>query len=174
MVFLYLGHGNGTFEQNGIEAFDTRPDIEMGSDQRGWGTFHAYDVNHDGILDVVSAVAEQGPIAGNSPLATLQYFQGTGSGTFVQPKSIDPNLITPTAFTVPPSRAPLSTVRNRIPDGDVNGDGRVDNKDVNFVLVLRNTPAAGPADPWDLDRDGNITVLDARRMVLKCTTSLCR
>jgi hypothetical protein len=50
-------------------------------------------------------------------------------------------------------------------DGDQDGDGDVDNADVAIVTALRNQPASA-APAADLDNDGRITVLDARKLAL--------
>jgi len=57
--------------------------------------------------------------------------------------------------------------------GDYDGDGDVDRDDLNILLAARNTPASGPDDPMDLDDDGMITGLDARKLVLMCTRPRC-
>lgn len=57
--------------------------------------------------------------------------------------------------------------------GDFDGDGDVDRNDLNIILAARNTPASGPDDPMDLDDDGMITALDARKLVLMCTRPRC-
>jgi hypothetical protein len=49
--------------------------------------------------------------------------------------------------------------------GDLDGDADVDRQDLTILLAARNTPASGPTDPRDLDGDGRITVLDARKLV---------
>ena len=100
-AFLFLGCGDGTFEQTGIEAFDTRDDIESGSDQPGGGKFQAYDADHDGILDIISAAALCGPVASQPLDAKLLVFHGRGDGTFDDPQVIAPNILTVTAFQVP-------------------------------------------------------------------------
>lgn len=100
-AFLFLGRGDGTFAQKGIEAFDTRKDIEGGSDQPGGGMFQAYDAGHDGILDIISARRKFGPVTGNPETAELLFFRGRGNGTFDDPKVIEPSLLTATAFTAP-------------------------------------------------------------------------
>ena len=60
-----------------------------------------------------------------------------------------------------------------VPAGDLTGDGIVDMNDLNIIQAALNTPAYGPNDPRDLDHDGKITVLDARKLVLLCTKALC-
>ncbi len=57
--------------------------------------------------------------------------------------------------------------------GDIDGDGDVDMDDISLILAARNQPASGPDDPRDLDGDGVITVLDARRAVTLCTRAGC-
>lgn len=46
--------------------------------------------------------------------------------------------------------------------GDLDGDNDVDRNDLALLNAKRNRPATGPNDPMDLDRDGKITILDAR------------
>ena len=58
--------------------------------------------------------------------------------------------------------------------GDIDGDGDVDRDDIAIIFAARNQAASGPADPRDLDRDGRITVLDARKAMLLCTRPSCR
>jgi hypothetical protein len=56
--------------------------------------------------------------------------------------------------------------------GDLDGDADVDQNDVNILLGYRNKPASAcPA--CDLDGDGMITALDARKLVLLCTRPRC-
>lgn len=70
---------------------------------------------------------------------------------------------------------------NHIPDecefviipGDLDSDGDVDRNDMSIILAARNTPASGPDDPKDLDGDGTITALDARKLRLLCTRPRC-
>jgi len=57
--------------------------------------------------------------------------------------------------------------------GDLDGDVDVDYDDLDIILEARNTPASGPDDPRDLDGDGMITGLDARKLVLLCTRPRC-
>jgi hypothetical protein len=57
--------------------------------------------------------------------------------------------------------------------GDLDYDADVDRNDVNIVLASRNTPATGPDDARDLDGDGRITTLDARKLTRLCTRPRC-
>ncbi len=57
--------------------------------------------------------------------------------------------------------------------GDLDGDNDVDRGDLNIILAALNTDATGPDDPRDLDGDGRITVLDARKLVLMCDLPRC-
>lgn len=60
----------------------------------------------------------------------------------------------------------------RYKDGDIDDDGSVDRADVQAVMDALNQPA-GPQDPRDLDGDGKITVLDARKLTLLCSRPQC-
>jgi hypothetical protein len=55
----------------------------------------------------------------------------------------------------------------------VNDDDIVDRGDIGLIVAARNTPADSDDDPRDADRDGVITVLDARKCVLVCTYPRC-
>ena len=57
--------------------------------------------------------------------------------------------------------------------GDFDHDGDVDREDITFMMLRRNTPATGESDRMDVDQDGQITVIDARAMVLRCTRVRC-
>ena len=70
--------------------------------------------------------------------------------------------------------SPEATVTITVPPlGDLNSDGFIDQNDLNILLAARNTPANGPNDLRDLDGDGTITALDARKLTLLCTQPRC-
>ena len=56
---------------------------------------------------------------------------------------------------------------------DVNLDGSIDSDDIQQIMDLANTPADGPDDPADPDRNLIINVNDARACTLLCTRPLC-
>ncbi|MFH1147686.1 MAG: PKD domain-containing protein [Pseudomonadota bacterium] len=56
--------------------------------------------------------------------------------------------------------------------GDFDKDGDVDRNDVDALLAFRNMPASTHPE-YDLDGDGSITGLDARKLVLLCTRQEC-
>jgi fibronectin type 3 domain-containing protein len=56
--------------------------------------------------------------------------------------------------------------------GDLDGDGDIDKDDVNMILKYRNQPAS-VCPACDIDGDGKITVLDSRKLVLRCTRPSC-
>jgi len=60
-----------------------------------------------------------------------------------------------------------------VQQGDLDGDGDIDRLDLELLLARRGSPALGPEDPADLDRDGLITVIDSRKLVLLCSRPRC-
>lgn len=60
----------------------------------------------------------------------------------------------------------------RYKDGDINGDGSVDSNDVQAIMTALNQ-AAGAQDRRDLDGDGKITILDARKVAVLCSRPQC-
>ncbi len=128
--YLYIGHGDGSFSATG-EAIDTNPGDESGYDQKGWGGLRAYDVDHDGILDVLAGSALHGP---NDPdtSSNLVWFKGLGGGSFDPgPGGAGITIVAwpfatplphPTAFSAPVSLVPIH--------GDINGNRCVYREDL--------------------------------------------
>ncbi len=56
---------------------------------------------------------------------------------------------------------------------DYDGNGEIDQLDVNLLLARVGQAANGPNDPMDLNQDGQITVLDARLLATQCTNAAC-
>ncbi len=56
--------------------------------------------------------------------------------------------------------------------GDFNEDGIVDRNDANIIKANRNQPASVCPD-CDIDGDGTITILDARKLTTMCTYPRC-
>jgi hypothetical protein len=57
--------------------------------------------------------------------------------------------------------------------GDLNGDGAVDQNDIQILLQAVNTPSTGPGDPRDLNNDGRIDTLDAQILANLCSRPAC-
>lgn len=57
--------------------------------------------------------------------------------------------------------------------GDLDNDGDVDKKDIDIILAAKGSAASSPNDPRDVDKDGKITILDARKLTTMCTRPNC-
>jgi hypothetical protein len=55
--------------------------------------------------------------------------------------------------------------------GDLNGDGKVDQDDVNVIVGALGTPVTKPTDARDLNKDGVINLADAQILVSLCSTT---
>ncbi len=71
-----------------------------------------------------------------------------------------------------PSLVPGCLKASSFIKGDLDKDGDIDKDDLNILLSYRNQPA-DKCPQCDLDGDGEITVLDSRKLVLKCTNPHC-
>jgi hypothetical protein len=112
------------------------------------------NITHSSQLTLTSA---------NSSVATAQYGLVTATGPGTTNVSVRYGALTAQIpVTVP------TLIR-----GDLNGDGRVDQSDLNIILAALNTPASGPNDARDLNHDGKINALDARILVTLCTNPGC-
>lgn len=95
----------------------------------------------------------------------------TPAGTHTLSYRIDP-------FDGPQSIVEISDIQTgtitkiAYPQGDLNKDGIVDRNDVSMINALLNKPAS--ANPLcDIDKNGKITILDARKLTGMCTFSKC-
>jgi len=79
-----------------------------------------------------------------------------------------------TAIDVPYNNYPFVLVAGveEIIPGDLDGDEDIDRDDINIFLTYRNQPASACPE-CDIDGDGTITALDARKIVLLCTRPRC-
>jgi amidase len=57
--------------------------------------------------------------------------------------------------------------------GDIDGDGKVNSKDVTAASRRLNQAATGPYDKADIDGDGKVTALDTRLITNLCTKPRC-
>jgi hypothetical protein len=55
---------------------------------------------------------------------------------------------------------------------DVNGDGKIDNSDINLIFSAINLKV-GVGDPRDFDSNGIISINDSRNCVLRCSKANC-
>lgn len=94
----------------------------------------------------------------SSGLVTAVGGSGAGTSILVQRGSLTASVpvVVPTAFR-----------------GDLNGDGVVDQNDLNIITLALNTPATKPFDARDLNGDGVINALDARILVTLCSRAGC-
>ena len=58
-------------------------------------------------------------------------------------------------------------------NGDLNGDGVIDLKDLAIIQLAINTPSKRPYDPRDINQDGKIDALDVRLLTTRCTFARC-
>lgn len=120
--------------------------------------------------------AQPGPLSGSwrqvsGPTAALSgsatptpYFTPAATGNYVFEL-----IVSDTASVSAPSRTTILVPLL----GDIDGDNDVDNDDLAKITSALNKPADGPNDFRDLDGDGKITALDARKLVLLCTRPRC-
>ena len=66
----------------------------------------------------------------------------------------------------------LKIIAPVIPKGDLDSDGDIDLNDLN-LLRSKFGQAVGPADPYDMNGDGTINVLDLRKAITLCTRPSC-
>jgi hypothetical protein len=129
----------------------------------------------DGVYTVnVEAEDHSGNKAGKSIVITLIGINpptATPTDTPTATRTVTPTP-TPSATATPTATATSTPAR---PLGDYDGDGDCDMDDLNILLADRNKPVSKSAcgQPCDLDGDGVITALDARKFTQFCTRPRC-
>lgn len=66
----------------------------------------------------------------------------------------------------------LKIIAPVIPRGDLDSDGDIDMDDLN-QMRSKFGQVAGPNDPYDINGDGKINVIDFRKAILLCTRPSC-
>jgi hypothetical protein len=104
----------------------------------------------------VASYTEQAP----STLPSLYYVRAVDANG---------NLSDPSNIVAAPSKsAPLPVL-----ECDINGDGYVDQNDVNLITESIGTPVYGTTDPRDANADGQITSADATMCTALCNQTGC-
>ncbi|HSH02780.1 MAG TPA: VCBS repeat-containing protein [Anaerolineae bacterium] len=87
-AWIYFGDGSGSFTTSDTESYDTESAIESGTDQLGQGRGKPFDVNSDGIVDLIVATQNT-----HSPARwKITYWLGNGDGTFQEGGDLASNL----------------------------------------------------------------------------------
>jgi hypothetical protein len=163
-AYLFFGKGDGSFVEPGREVFDVQPERDSGNDQPGSGNLQAFDVNHDGILDIIAAYKLRG-VDDPDEGSRLVFIRGLGNGYFASPIITEENIIFRTAFTAPMASSQDLFV---LQGADLNHDGCVDMTD--FDIILKDIRETSPHDPYfDLNGDGAVNIADSRWLVTKFT-----
>ena len=134
------------------------------------------DINGDGSLEDWIGIPEPKtgeylikviPEPGASPRATytLEVLLGDGT-TIILAENVQISSIPPRPYIIESTETLIKL------KGDIDGDYDVDQNDLNILLTYRNQPAS-ECPECDIDGDGVITVLDARKLVLMCTRPRC-
>lgn len=95
------------------------------------------------------------------------FLDRTGNGSFSRIISPDP------VKAIPRYTQDAFVCNNVLQTGDANLDGTVDRNDITLITATTSRPPQCVSDPRDMDRDGRITVLDARKAALRCSRLGC-
>jgi uncharacterized protein DUF1566/thrombospondin type 3 repeat protein len=172
-------NGNGKVDSGGTGTGNGCPGCEGNFIGRAETDPRLWDTDGDGISDGV----ESGLSIPKTPDTNLAVFRGDSDPlSTTDPTNVDtdgdglPDGVEDADHDGqqdPGETSPLVRDRPEPDLGDIDADGDVDRDDLNAILAARNTPASGSDDPRDLDADGMITALDARKCVTMCTRPRC-
>ena len=140
------------------------------------GCYVNLDINNDGDQDGMVLIPKTTgeylitvvPKPDASPSDTYTLKVSYGGDTLVLAENVPISDIPAQPYIIESTEEGIS---QKIP-GDLDSDGDVDRDDLNILLTYRNQPASACPE-CDLDGDGVITVLDARKLVLLCTRPRC-
>ncbi len=139
----YFGQVGKPITFDGSSSYDSDGEIVL----------YEWDINNDGIYDISSS----------NPIATYTYsFEYSG---LIKLRVTDNDGLTGI------DTAEIEVTLPSLP-GDLDHDGDVDRDDVNIVMGYRNQ-SAEVCPECDIDGDGKITVLDARKVIIMCTCPRC-
>ncbi len=72
------------------------------------------------------------------------------------------------------SQLDITYILSDAPDGDLTGDGKINKNDLNLLMAAVGTNSYSANDPRDINKDGKISVLDVRKLILKCPNAGCK
>jgi len=139
----YFGEVGIPITLDGSDSYDTDGVIVL----------YEWDIDNDGIYDISTT---------NPKIAYTYLFEYSG---LIKLRVTDNDGLTGIDTAIVEINAPS------VP-GDLDDDGDVDRDDVKIIQLYRNQPAS-VCPKCDIDEDGTITVLDARKIILMCTCSRC-
>lgn len=134
-----------------------------------------------GSLVTLNGNASHDPDGGPSPLS-FTWIQRQGTSVTLAAASTASPTFTPTKAEDYQFELTVSDGQDQRTDsvtitvpilGSIDDDGDVDQDDLNRINQALNTAASGLNDLRDLNADGKIDVLDARKLVLLCTRPRC-
>jgi hypothetical protein len=118
----------------------------------------------DGSVADVSKSSKTSYMSGNTAVSSNS---ADGVAIAVGPGNTSLTIVYGTVSKILPVSVPNSL------KGDLDGNGVVDQNDLNVILAAVNTTANKPVDARDLNKDGLINALDARILVTLCTRPGC-